>query len=154
MDKKLIKLGKKMNAQNNRSTQLPLFVVQSLKKIITNSDISDYHQFYGEEGVEMEEDELCEDCEDGLVERAESCVNCGYLVTYPIKEEWTFDLEHGVFLTGEECDEYIKRRSYAMGEGARSFGISAHRSEEMSEVLSFLSALGNKDGKAKNCYRS
>ena len=40
-----------------------------------------------------------------------------------------------------------------MGKNARSYGISAYRSNEMTDVLNFLSALGSEDGKAKNWYR-
>lgn len=153
LNEKLIDLGKRMNAQDNRSTQLPLFIVVAdeenrcseedgeLKRIDEDSwDPNKMCGYCGEKWELNEEvDDYCEDCDDEMF--------CSYKIEKQVPQ-----LEHGVFLTAEECDEYIERRSYAMKDNAVSFGISAHRSEEMTEVLRFLSALGSDDNKAKNWY--
>jgi len=86
----MVDLAKRMNAQDNRSTQLPLFVVQE-----------------------------------------------------KYEDEWVFNLQAGVFLTGEACDNHIRTKSYRYAKEVRSYGISACNSYEMAEVLEYLSALPN-----------
>ena len=159
MDEKLIEIGKKMNIQNNRATQLPLFVVQKVEKQVTHDGFADGKLWLGDEG----EIDPCQDCVDEYEYDNDNedakCVNededkqCGLERIYPYKEVEEFDLNHGVFLTAEECDGYIERRSYAMGRKARSFCISANRSNEMSLVLENLSANANK-GEPVSQYKS
>ena len=151
---RLIEIGKKMNAQDNRSTQLPLFIVVADESVLTEEGNGERQRIH-EDGWNA--NEMCGYCLEKwqLVEELdEDCDDCdSTMFHWFIIEKHVPQLEHGVFLTGEECDNYIKRRSYAMQKNAISYGISAWRSEEMSKVLEFLSSLGNEDGKAKDCYR-
>jgi len=110
-EKPLIELSKKMNEQNNRSTQLPLFVVQEYVPVRWDDD-----------GEVLEED-------------------------------WKFNLQAGVFLTGDACDQHIKAKSYRYAKKTRSYGISAYNSYEMGKVLEYISSLSTEDGKAVSHYR-
>ena len=149
----LVKIGKKMNAQDNRSTQLPLFIVVADEKIRC-ADGDGERQRIHEDG--WDPNQMCSYCQERWQlneEVPEDCEDCNdnMFHWYQI-EKHVPQLDHGVFLTGEECNDYIKRRSYAMKDKAVSYAISAWRSDEMSKVLEFLSALGSEDSKAKNCY--
>ncbi len=152
-EEKLVSLSKKMNAQDNRSTQFPLFIVVADEKV-TCADGDGERQRIHED--RWNSNEMCGYCQEKWQldeEVPEDCEDCDDTMFHWYQiEKHVPQLDHGVFLTAEECDSYIKRRSYAMKYNALSYAISAWRSNEMSEVLEFLSALGSKDNKAKRWY--
>lgn len=134
-----------MNAQDNRSTSFPLFVIRERRLVPTHEDFADFHQAFGEEGAELEEKDLCEECtvkfecNDDL---DSACVACGYLKTLPVKKIWEFRLDYGVYLTEEECDRIIEGRKYNFGKDANSYAISASASYEVSHLLFLISQIG------------
>lgn len=151
-------LSVKMNAQNNRSTQLPLFVIQYDDKVICPDVFGSQAVIVNEEGREVEEKELCKKCRNqlsdyGVMHHTLICDNCGVHNVWCYREEEKFDLRHGVFLTAEACSEYIKRRSYEMRSGARSYAVSAYWSKETGEVLAYLSSLSTPDSQPVSQYR-
>lgn len=107
----LVQLAGHMNDQDNRSTQLPLFVVQE-KVLVSNGEDDD-------------------------------------------DEQWQFNLQAGVFLTAAACDNHInaKRHRYSTL-GTRSYGISAYHSQEMANVLEWLSKLGTGTDEPASQYRA
>lgn len=143
---KLEDIALKMNQQNHRGTQFPIFVIQEKKKIITHDDFGDTVQHYGDEGEEIEEKDLCEKCKEEIRDCGgclgyiqESCSECGYTSSYSVKEEWVFNLYHGVFLTGEECDQYIQDNKHHFENDTQSFVIGT-KSEELRNVLEYVSS--------------
>lgn len=147
---KAIELGAKMNAQDNRSTQFPLFVVQHKVRVYVGSD-----QAWDE--TERKEDahknDLCFDCRQIEQELPDDCENCYPAAFLYIRIEKQFDLRAGVFFTAEACDAHIETNIYHYGEEPRSFAISAWRNPEMESIMSWLSALGSMDEKPVSFYR-
>lgn len=140
----LIELGKKINSQDHRSTAGPLYVVQERVKM--------YHSNGSETERKdidyMSQDDLCEACRVELEKTGElplTCEtdDCDSDTFICFDWEWEFKLHHGVFLTGEACDEYIQRRSYEFGKDVRSYAISTYWSYDMGRALHAISALGN-----------
>jgi len=155
--KKLEEIGKKMNEQEHRSTHMPLFVIQYEDKVLCPDDFGDEALILNEEGEEVQDKELCKKCREelsyhGVMHHTITCDECGEHRVYCYTLEDKFDLQHGVFLTADACDEYIKRRSYEMKYRARSYAISAYWSTEMQHVLQFLSVMGSSDGKPHTNY--
>jgi len=146
----------RINTQNHRSTQNPIFVIQEKKEIVTHTDFSDHSNFYNGEGDIMSEEELCEDCQmacdynDGST-GGDPCPGCGYQSTYPVKEEWVFNLNHGVFLTSRECDMYIQQNKHHFENETRSFAIST-KSVELISVFNFISS-HSESGEPNNHYK-
>jgi len=152
-EKFLLELSKKMNAQNNRATQCPLFVVQS--KIAK----------YNEEGSEIERKEetidafdhslLCEKCED-IQEKGDDlpdfCDDCD-----PDLYD-RFDLVYetvettGAFLTAEAAQKHIDENHYHYVD-PRVYGTGTWRNDEMQRLLSILSKISN-DGKPLSHYQN
>lgn len=140
---KLEDIALEMNQQNHRGTQFPIFVIQEKQKVVTHEDHSEYTQHYGDGYLEMDEDDLCEDCQMvcGMAENTDDlCPTCGYLCSYPVKEDWVFNLHHGVFLTGRECNEYIAANKHHFSGETRSFAIGT-KSEQMQNVLEHISSI-------------
>jgi hypothetical protein len=131
--------SEQMRSQNNRGTQYPLFVIQDKKEVVTHGDYCDFHKYSGEEGNEIEEKDVCEECEskacsDGFLETS-PCVDCGVQYYLPVKEIWEFNLRAGVFFTEKACDEHIKQNDYHYSKNVRSYVIGAWRNEEMKAVM-------------------
>ena len=152
----ILELSKEMNKQNNRSTALPLYIVVGDEKRYGDSSYCDNK----ERTEEPNEEDLCEDClqllnsddyEGTLPEDCDDCMSEAFH-WYKI-EEHVPQMQHGVFLTGEACDEYIKRRSYEMQPNACSYGISSYWSYDMTKALKFLSSLTTPDGEPSNNYK-
>ena len=135
---KLKKTSTLMKEQNNRGTQYPLFVIQDLKEEITHGDFCDFHKYFGDEGEEIDEKDVCQTCEDkacsdGFSEM-DTC-ECGVKQYLPLKEVWEFDLKAGVFFTEKACDEHIQQNNYHYTKNVRSYVVGAWRNEEMKVVM-------------------
>lgn len=148
-------IGAEMNAQDHRSTLLPLYVVVGTVRHYgveeTNAD--------GRERVEepTNEEGMCAAC-DAKAEHGDvlpdDCVDCeADQFSFYSEDKDVPHLQHGVFLTSAECDEYIAKRRYDMPRDAHSYAISAWRSRGMSTVLATLSLLGSENGVVHHDYR-
>ncbi len=142
-DKKfLIELSKKINAQDKRGTSHVYFMVRDKEKEYGEGD-------YGFDEKERKDcdhfdiNDLCEKCkrlyhnDEDLPEDCNDCDNEAY---HWFKWVNRIQIEDGVFLTAEACDEYIQRRIYNFNE-PHSYGLSNYRSEEMKRVQSIISRL-------------
>lgn len=135
-----------MNTQDNRSTHLPLFVVQNKVKTVI------YNHFDAEERELREEfdyDLLCEDCttkmeNDDNDEHDFGCESCDDDVFFFFNWDWEYDLRAGIFLTGKACDDHIKQNYYHYHKEARSYAVSAWRNPEMTTVMKYLYSLSPK----------
>lgn len=152
----ILELSREMNKQDNRSTAHPLYIVVGDERRYGDSSWCDE----SERTEEVDEDYLCDTCKDiwkegdGEEELPEHCRDCDSEAFHWYKiEEHVPQMQHGVFLTGKACDEYIKRRSYEMKPNACSYGISSYWSYDMKEALKFLSALTTEDGEPANNYK-
>ncbi|MCP6727330.1 MAG: hypothetical protein KJI69_04975 [Patescibacteria group bacterium] len=139
-NKELKEIGAEMNTQDNRSTHLPLFVVQNkVQKII-------YNHFDAEER-ELREDFdsslLCSDCTEKMNNDEDDygCEECGDEAFFFFNWDWEFDLRAGLFFTGKACDEHIRQNNYHYHREARSYAVSAWRNPEMETVMEFLKSL-------------
>ncbi len=148
----LVELGKKMNAQNNRSTANVLFMIEEEVKVprhpnwgyeererseyYTNEDLCEACQKLAEDGEEVPDQ--CDECSD-------DCFNHYNL------ERQTVDTA-GVFFTAEACDEHIRLNGHHYTK-PKSYGVSAWRNPEMQGVQEILSILGSADGKIQHNYR-
>lgn len=147
----LHELGKKMNAQDNRGTQFPLFVVrQRVRKYNYNQDGE-----FSERLEDYDEDSLCEKCEkladegDVLPDECDDCESSSF-VRYDL--DYEFDMRAGVFFTEEACDAHIKANHYHYHEPS-SYAIGAWRNWEMQKMLQIVSELGSERNEARDCYR-
>lgn len=140
-------LAEKMSIQSNRATQFPLFVVQVDKKV------------YGDESwcseVERKDEsdgEMCDDCkkkdEDGTA--PDYCRDCDSECFVWFNWEKEFDLQAGIFLTEEACEQHIKVNNYHYT-NPRSYVISAWRNWEMQELFKIIFTLAGK--KIPNWYK-
>ena len=149
-DLKFLKeLGKKMNAQDNRATQFPMFVVKQKVKQYLNED-------YCSECERREEynGSLCDKCQklvDNDEELPERCDDCPSDVFdwFEWKDKIVEDC--GAFFTAEEAQEHINMNSYHYTEPF-VYGIPSWRNYEMQKVLNILSKLGG-DGESNNWYK-
>lgn len=156
----LKKIGKEMNAQDNRLTQFPLFVVQEkVRKYVSYSD--DYECI--ERKSDFEFNDLCEACQE-LFEKGETlpetCEDCPTACFDYYNFEWEFDLKSGVFFTAKACEEHIAQNHYHYNTEVRSYAIGAWRNPEMQSVMQALSVFGSKKDNdtldvsiAKACYK-
>lgn len=145
----LIDLGKRMNAQNNRATQSPMFVVKQKVRV------------YGERGwcseTERRDDsdgELCEECqkiEEEGGELPEYCPHCDdeCFVSFNWEDEIVEDC--GAFFTAEAAQNHIDCNGYHYHKPF-VYGIPSWRNPEMKKVLEILSILGNDGGKPLDHY--
>ncbi len=147
-EKFLLELGQKMNAQDNRATQFPLFVIQHTVQVPA------YHHEMEYDGKERKDDDcddlICEECR-LLEEMPDNCEKCDPKCFNYYKNEEQFDLEAGVFLTAEACDEHIKLNSYHYHH-PKSYGIGAWRNPEMQNLLRILSKNASSDRVPKDFY--
>jgi hypothetical protein len=147
----LLALGKEMNAQSNRGTQWPMFVIQvDVKRYVSEYDDSEHR----ERKEEFEISDLCKKCKvlcEAEKEMPEDCDDChdGSFHHYNIVQE--FSLDAGVFLTAKACEEHIAANKHRYT-NPRSFGISAGRNPEMQKIMNMLSSVAG-NGEAKGCYR-
>ena len=148
-------IGEEMNKQDNRATSFPIFVIQERKKEICHDDLSEGQMAIGEEGDELDEEELCEECKlkfDCSDSNDESCVTCGYCKVLPYREVESFNLRPGVFLTAKACNEHLAVNHYHYDKSARSYAVSAWRNPELMTVMTYLSSLSNA-GVPKDYYK-
>ena len=137
-ESKIEQIGEEMNRQDNRGTQFPLYVVQETKAVPTSNDDSEYSIIISGDGDEMDESDLCEDCE-YLEARKKACVGCGFLHRVDVKEIKVFELNAGVFFTAKACEEHIEANKHHYSK-PKSYAISAWRNWEMQEVMKHLSS--------------
>lgn len=148
----LKKIGAEMNAQSNRLTQYPLFVIQVEKQIECSHYRAEYYSHVDEEYNELTDNELCKTCrETSHEENHIECSECNCEHILPVIDVKEFDLKAGVFLTAEACDDHIKANKYHYNK-PQSYAVSAWRNPEMQTIVKFLSKLPN--GEAKSCYKS
>ena len=150
MNDKLVEISKLMREQGNRSTQYPLFVIQSLKKHYVGRD-GDYTGVSRIEDVDIAS--LCESCsflsEEGT-ELPENCDDCDSEGFCYFREEYEIDNNAGVFLTEKACEEHIEANSYHYN-SPKSYVISAWRNAEMVSVMHYLLSLT--EGEIPSHYR-
>lgn len=166
----LKELGKKMNAQNTRMTQFPLFVVQELKEVVKADGCGDrtiyvcdedelsYEEYNEILDMQSEEDETVKKEFIEKSERFDSVEELNAFDSYAwravdISDEWVISDMAGTFLTAEACETHIAQNSYHYRQ-PRSYAISAWRNYEMQEVMEYLSALGSENGKPLSQYRT
>ncbi len=145
---KIKEIGKKMIAQNNRATQYPLFLIQTKERTTTHEDFADDWAWLDEEGGELDKEKICDEHREGD-EEMEPCAACGYSKSYPVKEDWQFDLRAGVFFTEEACKEHIRLNHYHYNE-PRVYCIGAWRNDEMQSIMQHMCELA---GKVPNFYK-
>ena len=169
-DESMKELGKKMNAQDNRSTQFPLFVVQELKEVVKADGCGDrtiyvyeeqelsYEQY--NEILEMQ-DEEDEAVKKEFVEKSEMFDDIEELDKFnpydwraiDVSDEWVISDMAGTFFTAEACERHIAQNHYHYTQ-PRSYAISAWRNYEMQELMEHLSALGSEDGEPLSQYKA
>lgn len=153
ISKEIIELSREMNHQNNRSTSYPLFIVVADEKRYGDPSWCDNK----ERPEEIEIDDLCESCaklcedDEDLPEDCDECDSDAF--HHYTVEKHVPQMNHGVFLTGKACDEYIKRRSYKMLPNAISYGISSYYSNDMKLAIQFLSSITTEDEKPAHNYQ-
>ncbi len=151
-EKFLLELGYKMNAQDNRMTQFPLFVIQHTVRVPSYFHEMEYDDCERKEDIEDED--LCESCRKLRSEGDEipdNCENCDSECYNYWKNEEQFDLEAGVFLTAEACEDHIKLNHYHYN-NPKSYAIGAWRNPEMQNLLRILSKNANADNNPRSCY--
>lgn len=139
------KLAEEIVTQDNRGTQFPLFVVCIKRKVLTRDGHEDDFILTDEEGQEMDEESLCDDCV-GEDELRTPCVTCGFYQRLPVKEQEEFDLRSGVFLTAAACDWHINvNKHHYEGLSAHSYAVSAWRNEEIQAVIQLIITSAGKE---------
>ncbi len=149
-EKFLLALGQKMNGQDNRATQFPLFVIQHIVRV--PSLFPDYDGCERKEDIKSED--LCENCRKLRSEGDEipdECDNCDSECFNFYKNEEQFDLQAGVFLTAEACENHIKLNHYHYN-NPKSYAIGVWRNPEMENLLRILSKNARPDNKPKDYY--
>lgn len=148
----LIELGKKINAQDPRGTQSPLFII---KQKVKN---------YGPDGCcneadridEPDRDYLCESCEkllDNDEMLPEWCDHCDHdAFNWYNWEDAPVIEDVGVFITAEAAQDHIDANDYHYCKPF-TYGIGTWRNPEMKRVLEILSKLGSNDGQPRDTYR-
>lgn len=135
----LIELGKKINNQDPRGTQFPMFVIKQKVKV------------YGEQGCcsehERREDydgDVCEDCQkllDNDEELPDECWKCDdeCFVNFNWEDQTVEDC--GSFFTAEAAKEHIRLNDYHYNKPF-VYAIASWRNYELQKVLEILSRLG------------
>lgn len=124
----LEQISREMREQDNRSTQYPLFVVQSLKRVEGENH---------SERLEDHENDMCEVCTKNAElgeEVADYCEDCGSECFRSYDLEYQNDDQAGVFFTEQACHEHIRLNDYHYTK-PRSYVISAWRNPEMVAVM-------------------
>ena len=146
----LMKLSQKMNLQDNRSTQYPLFQVRTKEKI------------YGEEGncneverIDGTEGYMCDKCRklyENDKELPGYCEDCDSdcFDWYDLKYTPVDDC--GLFFTAEAAQKHIDENSYHYTKPI-VYGVSAWRNPEIQRVFSIISSLTTNDGKPRDYYK-
>lgn len=138
----LTELSKKINKQDKRSTSYVYFMVRDREKEYGEED-------YGFDEKERKDSDclntvdLCSECEKLWEEDKElpdDCDECHPEAYHWFKWVNRIQIEDGVFLTAEACDEYIQRRIYNFNK-PHSYGLSNYRSDEMRRVQEIISRL-------------
>jgi len=134
-------LAYKMNAQDNRSTAYPLYVVECKMRRWVPAEI-DWDE--RERKEEFDLSDLCESCSKILEEGGnipEGCDDCSSetFVHFVVSREP--NLNAGIFLTEEACDAHIAAKSHRYNE-PRSYAISAYHSHETAKLLHLISQMG------------
>lgn len=133
----LDKLSRSMAAQDNRGTQLPLFVVmEDVKRYTVYSDDWEFRE-------RADNDEpLCTSCvalsEAGL-ELPIDCDDCDFDCFNYYNAEEGVNVTAGIFFTAAGCDRHIEENKHHYNNG-RSYAVSAWRNDEMKLVMQDLVA--------------
>jgi hypothetical protein len=145
----LVELTEKLIRQDNRATQYPLFVIQIDKKAYGDSSwCSD-----AERKEDYDRNLMCGNCQekwDKNIDVPDYCEDCDgdCFVWFNVEQE--FDLNSGVFLTAEACEEHIRRNHYHYT-NPKSYAVSAWRNPEMQEILKILFTLTDRE--IPSCYK-
>lgn len=132
----------KLSSLDNRATQFPLFVVQVDKKAYGDSSWCNEA-----ERKEESDGEMCKSCkekEENNEEVPDYCDDCDSDCFVWFNWEEEFDLQAGVFLTDDACNQHIKTNSYHYT-NPRSYAISAWRNWEMQGLFKLLFELAGKE---------
>ena len=130
----LVATSLQMRMQNNRATQHPLFIIQERVKEVCAEGYEDGYMFLTEDCLEMEEEELCEDCASDDSRKA-PCVGCGFYRREPFKFEWKTKDRYGVFFTEKACVDCLNSNRHHFNGSTRTFVIGAWRNPEMVAVM-------------------
>jgi len=145
----LIELSQKMNEQDNRATQYPLFEVrQKVKNYCIGGNNS-------ERTEDIDVDDLCPECKKlynnnkELPDYCDNCYSCCFN-TFDWKDEIVDDC--GVFFTAEAAQKHIDENHYHYNEPF-VFATGSWRNPEMQKVMQIISSLTTEDGKPRDCYK-
>lgn len=145
----LIELGTKMNSQDNRATQFPLFQIRQKTKRYGQYDGCERDENYEGFGLCAECQKIAEDS--GMSDLPDNCPDCDdECYRYFVWEDVPVN-DCGIFFTAEEAETHIKLNHYHYCE-PYVYGISSWRNPEMQKVLEILSKLGG-GGEAKPWYK-
>lgn len=152
IEKKIDELGEKMNKQNNRLTQYPLFVIQVDKQVPTGDNYADEYVYLNGDSEEIDEKDVCESCKSICYNNDTDCENedCECESVCAVSNVEEFDLTAGVFFTAEACEEHIRLNNHHYN-NPKSYGIGAWRNDEMVNVMKFIA--GYKDKKIARFYK-
>lgn len=146
-------IGAKMAEQNNRSTQYPMFVIMTDKKIyMPHSYAWDYDgkERLDDEYQEIDVKDLCKKCAELYNEDfdysvlPDDCEDCDPEAFKWYKKEEQIEQLPGVFFTAEAAQRHIDENHYHYN-NPRVYGIGAWRNEEMQTVQRLLIGLALKD---------
>lgn len=149
-DKKyLLELSKKMNSQDNRATQFPMFVIKQKVKVYGREECCDEL----ERKEEQDDDEMCETCSEKYEEGTDLLDNCQdcdprCFIEFNWEDETVEDA--GSFFTAEAAQDHIDRNAYHYNKPF-TYGIPSWRNPEMQIVLKIISSL--ETGEARSCYK-
>lgn len=148
----LTELGRKMNAQDNRMTQFPMFQIRHKVKRYLSYDMDWDEKERNFDGG----GEICEKCEENYADGEgddypNDCDECDVeCFRYFVWEDEIVN-NCGNFFTEEAAEEHIRLNHYYYYE-PYTYAIGSWRNEELQEVLNILSRLGSDNGEAKNYY--
>lgn len=151
--KQVSKTGELMAAQNNRSTQYPLYAIQVEKRVyMPHSYMWDYD---GKERLdtdyqEVDEKNLCDKCakkyRDGgnYDELPDNCEDCDPDAFNWYKLEHVIDTMPGVFFTLENCQEHIDDNKHHYS-NPQIYVISAWRNPEIQSLMRQTINIGGRE---------
>jgi len=149
----LVKLGKEMNACNNRGTQFPMFEIrQKVKRWVE----------VGEDWDERERVEdaqpycLCPKCRelyDNDEDLPDDCDDCDEEAYNHYKLEDEIVDRCGMFFTDKQAQEHIDLNDYHYNQPF-TYATGSWRNYDLQKVLEILSKLGSEDDKPLSHYQT
>jgi len=149
----LIELSEKINKQDNRATQYPLFQVRTKKRIYGEQGWRDECERKEDDSIEF--DMMCKKCQE-LYKKDEElpnwCEECDSVCFAWYSLEYTPVEDCGLFFTAKAAQRHIDENSYHYTDPI-VYGIGAWRNPEMQKVMQIISSLTTEDEKPRDCYK-